>query len=323
MIPPLHPDFWHNKTMQTRRALIFLLLVLLIGLDAWVLSALLASFARPAPTPNLAATLQRYRAATLTAFARLPAPDVLTLTPRPAPTPDPLAWQDWPILRRVSAAARQRYAAALAAGADPAAVSFIADCFGQPEIFLAPLVEQPDLLTADPALQQTAARFAPSLTRPGQAVIDGLNPSSALSPLWADPAACLPTEGPAACELRLHRPALVFILLGTNWDTPVDQTQYAADLRQLVTLVLDSGALPVLASKADNREGDGSVNLAHARLAAELDLPFWNFWQAAQALPNGGLDPDRGNIYLTPAGLELHRRAALQALDHLSRTLAP
>ena len=49
--------------------------------------------------------------------------------------------------------------------------------------------------------------------------------------------------------------------------------------------------------KADNVEKNFSINQDIADLAAEYDLPVWNFWAAVQHLENHGLQDD--GIHLT------------------------
>jgi hypothetical protein len=63
-------------------------------------------------------------------------------------------------------------------------------------------------------------------------------------------------------------------------------------MRQILDLVIAKNVLPILATKADNLEGDGSVNATLAKLAYEYDIPLWNFWKAVQPLPGGGLTED-------------------------------
>ena len=47
--------------------------------------------------------------------------------------------------------------------------------------------------------------------------------------------------------------------------------------------------LPILSTKADNLEGGDRFNQIVARLAAEYQLPLWDFASAARALPGSGL----------------------------------
>ena len=70
-------------------------------------------------------------------------------------------------------------------------------------------------------------------------------------------------------------------------------------MRKVVEYILSQGAVPILATKADNREGDGSINAAIAEVAAEYDVPVWNFWAAVQPLPDHGIfkgDPDHFHL---------------------------
>jgi hypothetical protein len=60
-------------------------------------------------------------------------------------------------------------------------------------------------------------------------------------------------------------------------------------MRHLLDNVLELGALPILATKADNLEGDHTINRSIAQLAFEYDIPMWNFWAVTDPLPNHGL----------------------------------
>jgi hypothetical protein len=123
------------------------------------------------------------------------------------------------------------------------------------------------------------------------------------------------------CELRLHKPSFVFILVGTHYESHNDQY-----LREVVDQVIAAGVVPILFSKADNREQDEMINLQAAQLAAEYDLPFWNFWVTLAELENRGLYtrkdvPLQGDLYLTEQALAIHRLTALQALDAVWRAV--
>jgi hypothetical protein len=83
---------------------------------------------------------------------------------------------------------------------------------------------------------------------------------------------------------------------------------------------MDEGVVPILATKADNREKDERINQDMAMLASEYDLPLWNFWAAVSALPNRGLytrddRPLQGDIYLTDEAIRIHRMTGLEALN--------
>ena len=89
--------------------------------------------------------------------------------------------------------------------------------------------------------------------------------------------------------------------------------------------------MPILGTKADNIEGNGRLNAVIVKLAAEYDVPLWNFWAAVQPLPNHGLHQD--GFHLTwerpffdqPAALEepwpVRNLTALQSIDAVWRGL--
>ena len=234
----------------------------------------------------------------------------------------PEDWRDWPIVPELSERARVIYQRGLAMGTNPQAFSKVGDCQSIKEVLLG-MYDQPGnyvLRDRDQPLQETIDHFAGSFNRDGQAVKGGFNAASVLSPLWADPENCQAGENPIECEIRIHKPTFVIISLEVWWEGRSVE-RYEEYMRRIIEYTIDHGAVPILSTKADNVEGDHSINLATARLAYEYDLPLWNFWLAAQALSNRGLDPDR------PDGFHLSKQAwnersytALKTLDHLWRS---
>jgi len=172
-----------------------------------------------------------------------------------------------------------------------------------------------------PDLLETIALFLDSFNHDSASVRDGLSAPSALDPLWADPKRCDSTESPVACELRLYKPTIVFVNLGTNWKAGASADAYEGYLRKIVDLIIANGSVPILTNKADNVDGDHSLNLATAKVAYDYDIPLMNFWLASDPLPNHGLDSARDNIYLTPAGWDVRNNVALRTLDSVWRSL--
>lgn len=248
-----------------------------------------------------------------------------TATGRASPTPDnrpgPKYWSEWPIVPDLSARALEIYTAGIQAGNDPKVFSTIGDCQSEPNVFLGIYATDRYYLGESYTyLEETIGYFHDAFQLKSQGVRDGLSAPSALSPTWADPAYCAKGENPVQCELRLHKPGIVFVNLGTNWKPGASADKYEEYLRQIVDIIIAGGSLPVLSTKADNIEGDHSLNLATARVAYDYDIPLWNFWLASQSLPNNGLDGDRENIYLTPDGWDRRNFTGLQVLDAIRRS---
>lgn len=231
----------------------------------------------------------------------------------------------------VGEAARAIYRRGLEAGNNPHAFSKIGDCESTPTWFLGDFDRHPSRYRLGPYayLQDVIDHFAGSFIRTSVAAGRGWTASSVLTPLWADPAQCQPGETPLDCELRLHRPSLAFVMLGTNdhWR----REAFEHNLRRIVEKLIERGVVPILATKADNLEGDGSLNATIARLATEYELPLWNFWLAVQPLPRHGLDEDGAHLtwdynhFDDPRALRaawpVRNLTALQALDAVWRGL--
>ncbi len=245
-----------------------------------------------------------------------------TLTPTADTRPLPRNWSSWPIIPAASARAAQIYREGLQNGLTAHTFTAVGDCQSAPGVFMGIFGTDRNPIGADsPALLETIELFRDSFNHDSAAVRDGLSAPSALDPLWADPKRCDPTESPVACELRLYKPTIVFVNLGTNWKAGASADAYEGYLRKIVDLIITNGSVPILTNKADNVEGDHSLNLATAKVAYDYDIPMMNFWLAADRLPNHGLDPARDNIYLTPAGWDVRNNVALRTLDSVWRSL--
>ena len=220
-----------------------------------------------------------------------------------------------------SARARQIYQQGIAAGTDPTRISKVGDCQAIQEVLLG-RYDKPSgyLLRENPeALAETIKQFAGSFGRDGEAVQGGFNAASELSPLWSNPDTCEPGETPLECEIRVHNPSIMLISLEVWWDGRSPDV-YVKNMRQIIDLAISKGILPILSTKADNVEGDHSINLATAKLAYEYDLPLWNWWKAAQALPNRGLDPDRPDgFHISLESWDERSFTALQSIDSVWR----
>jgi hypothetical protein len=227
-------------------------------------------------------------------------------------------WKEWPVIPEVSEELRAVYQRGLAQGNNPNAFSVLGDCQSQPEVFMGLFDNDPDVVHALPVnLQETVAQFSGSFDRYSPTVKDGTTEGALLWVQWNDnkEKKCENNETPLDCELRVQQPSIIFIHIGTHYEAR--NRRY---LSIIIEKVLEAGAVPVLVTKADNRELDERVNQNLASLAEEYNLPLWNFWASVQHLPDHGMEKD-SDMYLSESGMEIHRMDALQALDQVWRSV--
>ncbi len=242
-----------------------------------------------------------------------PAPQAIAL--------DPAAWKEWPVIPTVDPSIRTIYEYGQTLGNDPYSFSIFGDCQTRPDEFFGVFDTDPTALeNLSPELRETVANFRGSFHRESSTAQDGTTPGALLWTQWhRGDYGCTFAETPVACELRTHRPSFVIIQVGTHFESR--NTEY---LRKIITQLLDAGVVPILATKADNRELDERINRDMALLASEYDLPLWNFWRAVSDLPNRGLytrndRPLQGDIYLTEEANLIHRMTGLEALNAVWR----
>lgn len=270
----------------------------------------------PPVSETPAVTLPPTVTATQTAQPTTTLTPTITPTATPDTRPDPANWTIWPVIPTVSGTARDIYRRGQELGNNPHYFSVIGDCQSLPETFMGIYDDGGYFLGEQYAyLQDTIDYFAGSFDAPRLAAKDGMLPATALSPTWADSSVCQADETPVDCELRVNKPAFIFIALGTNWPAQTTTEKFEKYMRQVLDKVIAAGTLPILATKADDAEGGNTINMVVVKLAYEYDIPLMNFWQVAQLLPNGGLDKARENIYLTIEGWNLHSFTGLQTLD--------
>jgi hypothetical protein len=212
----------------------------------------------------------------------------LTSLPSATPTFAPKSWRELPVIPvSVSEQMRRVYEQGLELGNDPRAFSKVGDCQTTLPMFLGDLDKGNYDLGEYIYLQPVIDQFSGSFGRNSRSVKDGLTASAVNVDLWNNWRDCEVSETPLACEYRLHNPSFVIISLGTNDANgllPFEDT-----LRKVIDITLAEGIVPILVTKADNAEGDHSINQTIARLAYEYQIPVWNFWLAVQGLPLKGL----------------------------------
>lgn len=244
------------------------------------------------------------------------------VTPTAEDNRDPENWRNWPIIPEVTETARAIYRKGIAMGNNTHAFSKVADCHNVKDSFLG-FFDHPGQysdITGVSELEDTINNFQGYFDRNGQATQRGFNAAAVLSPLWADPEVCLPDENPLECELRITRPIFVLVSLEFWFEDRTPET-YERYMRQIIEYTMSQGAVPILATKADNVEKDHSINLTTAKLAVEYDLPLWNWWAAAQPLGDHGIDVGRDNFHITIEAWNVRSKSFLQVLDYLWENL--
>jgi hypothetical protein len=222
-----------------------------------------------------------------------------------------------PVLPEPGTNIRSIYEKGIALGNDPKAFSIFGDCQSRPGEFFGVYETDSALVESlSPELQETVQHFTGSFNRESPTSQDGTTPGALLWSQWhRGEYGCTFSETPVDCELRIHRPSFVLIQIGSHFESR--NTEY---LQRVINQLLDNGVVPILATKADNRELDNRINRDMALLAAEFDLPLWNFWAALSDLPDRGLyvmdgRELQGAIYLNDEAKAIHRETGLEALD--------
>ncbi len=326
----------------------FAVCFLLLGLVACTVENLPVPTASPAsptypvavsPTPSASAvppaltpveTVTATQVGTLTA---VPSPTAeATPTQGPTPTLGPDAWQVAPVIpTSVSQRVKLIYQMGLLNGNDPGAFSKVGDCNSTMPYFLGEF-DTPGKydLGSYGALQETLDFFAGSFGRTSLAAKDGLTAHASLSVLWNTWKDCETYETPLTCEYRIHRPMYAIISFGTNDANGTVDFEIA--LRKVIEMTIGNSIVPILSTKADNAEGDNSINQTIHQLAYEYELPLWNYWLAVQQLPDKGLrspehlsaGPD-GFSTLTGENLDfgwpVRNLTALQVLDAVRKAV--
>ena len=294
------------------------------------------SLASPTPDPS-----QVPATASPTAEATRVEPKIIASpSPNPSPTPTPTAlppdfWKKLPVIpAQISARAREIYRVGLSMGNQAHIFSRIGDCASAAPDFLVGF-DQDYNLGEYTSLQPAIDYFKGSFERPSLAAKAGLNSSGLLTTLWTDKQ-CQANESLLDCQYRLDRPSFVFLSIGTNeaYYVTEDPGSFEKNMRIILDDTISKGILPILSTKADNIEGDGSINATLARLAMEYELPLWNFWLAVQPLPEHGMaSKDHLNSvsyriftdFTLPNsleyGMQVRNLTALQMLDFLRKEL--
>ena len=249
-----------------------------------------------APTENPATPTVTSQLPVATEAAPTKAPVSIPATQEPTATANPTLapgeWMKLPVVpQKISETTKKIYARGQELGNNPKAFSKVGDSNSTLPEFFADFDRPRAYRLGDYAyLQPAVDQFSGSWGRSSLAVKIGMSTNGVLSPLWANWKECKANESPLLCEYRIQKPSFALIALGTNDAYDAHTEPMEERYRKVIELTIKQGIVPILATKADNLEGDHLVNETIVRLANEYDIPLMNFWAAMQELPDQGLE---------------------------------
>jgi PKD repeat protein len=166
----------------------------------------------------------------------------------------------------------------------------------------------------DPTLQETVNIFnstdlggVTSFNRPSAAAQFNWRISNLLNPASAPPECGGVT--PIECELNATNASVMFISIGVGdaaAGTNIDE--FRANLEQIVTIVRNTGTIPVLMTIPPRLDGSVSAEVAAEynaviiEVADANDVPLLNLWRIMNDLPNSGLNADGNTTTAAPSG---------------------
>lgn len=183
----------------------------------------------------------------------------------------------------------------------------------------------------------TPARTANSFQNTSLAATVGWSAFAALTPTNTDVSVCAPGETPLACEYRIVRPSFALILFGTNDVGFRSVDEFGADLRAIIEASQGAGVIPIISTipaRPGYESAIGGFNQAIIDLAAEYQLPVWDYSTVMVNLPNFGLTYDNVHPSSPPGnydnaanfsteylryGYVMRNLTALQILDQVWR----
>jgi hypothetical protein len=273
--------------------------------------------------------------------AATPAP---TTTPDPSPTvepsPTPLGPQEIngiplsevaPLSPEVAAHVAEIYALGQELGRNPDAFSKLGDSTILNPHFLGPFDTGDYNLGEFAYLQSAIDRFKGSFERHGVGARHGLHSWTVFDPMWADEKWCEAGEHLLACEFRLNNPAFLFVRLGSN--DAGSPSGFRFNVKEVIEFSLENGVVPIIGTKADRFEGSNENNDILRELAAEYQVPLWDFDRLAETLPGRDLDTDGVHLKIVDLphdytqvetfqrGHALQDLSALIALDQVRRVV--
>jgi endonuclease YncB( thermonuclease family) len=226
---------------------------------------------------------------------------------------NPEDWPEWPALPIISENAIEIYQRGLEAGTNPKLFSIVGDCQNIPGGSLFRKVNWDDFSLPPELeyLQPTLENFRWIWSREPVTVGGGFIPASMFSTYWTDTDRCNPIETPLECEFRLNNASILLISIGSD-QKPGTEDDFDRYMRKIVEYSIENNVLPIIATDAYGTDEGFMLNRIMAQIAYDYDIPLWNFWAAAQDLPNHGLKED--NFHISAEAFAIKRISGIQVL---------
>jgi hypothetical protein len=211
---------------------------------------------------------------------------------------------------------------------------------------LRPVVERWSASTVPRGWELERCGTSNSFTRVGSAAFPGWKTNDLLSSHTPHPPDCPPPLDVAIrCELHQVQPSVALLEIGTNDMVGPDGQSLDPDgfdrfrtgLREVIAEIVDAGVIPVVSTLPPRRNPietaplPGKWNAEIIRIAAEEQVPVWNYWRALQTASQTGMAYDW--VHPSPApsgagdlrdkamdwGFNVRNLTALQVLEKLGR----
>jgi hypothetical protein len=182
-------------------------------------------------------------------------------------------------------------------------------------------------------LAPVLSQFRGSFGHKGQVANSGMSSSAIFEEFWAL-STCNDGETPLSCEYRQHRPSISLIMLRTIDHNSVAGGKFYGEVMRSVDDSISAGVIPVLqtipywGTQNPNTE---SINAVIRRVAAEKNVPLWDYALTSDQLPDRGVTVDyhiqhpadgSGATLLTDARMQdAATRRNLEALEVLHAIL--
>jgi len=257
----------------------------------------------------------------------------------------------YPLVPTISAHVLAVYQEGLRKGNNLLVFSKVGDCMTATEDFMKPFASGDYTLGDYASLEKVIKLYAKvpagvkdggfdSFSNPGFADTSGFNAAGVLDSTWSDPKVCSADESPLACEYRVSKSGIAFIMFGTNDIKSIKPEQFDFYLRQVIVQTVNNGTIPVLSTfPVQPGLEDASVlfNKITVSVATDYDIPLINLYLALKPLAHQGVDPVQNTHMTKPDsgksadfskeglqyGFNVRNLLTLQTLEAVVKTVSP